>query len=107
MSGHSSTPSNFPTLLAASPRRTAMPSKSFLVGVFFGLATAFTLAQEITGDIRGLVRDPSGAVLSGANVQVINTDRNSVIRSLKTAADGAYVAPLLPVGHYKIAVTAP
>jgi hypothetical protein len=30
-----------------------MRSKYFLGGLFLGLATAFTLAQEITGDIRG------------------------------------------------------
>jgi hypothetical protein len=40
-----------------------MRSKYFLGGLFLGLATAFTLAQEITGDIRGIVRDPSGAVV--------------------------------------------
>jgi len=84
-----------------------MRSRYFLAGLFLGLATAFTLAQEITGDIRGIVRDPSGAVVHGADVEVINTDRNSVIRTLKTGADGAYVAPLLPVGHYKITVAAP
>jgi hypothetical protein len=69
--------------------------------------SALSLAQEITGDIRGIVRDPSGAVVHGATVQVVNTDRNSAVRTLKTGADGAYVAPLLPVGHYKITVTAP
>jgi hypothetical protein len=66
-----------------------MRSRYFLGGLFLGLATAFTLAQEITGDICGIVRDPSGAVVHGADVQVINTDRNSVVRSLKTRADGA------------------
>ncbi len=63
-------------------------------------------AQEITGDIRGIVKDPSGAVISGATVQVINTDRNTTDRTITTGADGAYVAAYLPVGRYKIVVTA-
>jgi hypothetical protein len=64
-------------------------------------------AQEITGDIRGIVTDPSGAVVSRATVQVINTDRNTVVRNLTTGSDGAYVAAYLPVGHYRITVNAP
>lgn len=63
-------------------------------------------AQEITGDIRGIVKDPSGAHISGANVQVVNLDRNLVIRNLKTGADGSYVATYLPVGRYKVVVSA-
>src|ERR1700750_2737814 len=60
------------------------------------LFAALAYGQEITGDIRGIVRDTSGAVVSGAKVQVINTDRNAVIRDVTTSADGAYVAAYLP-----------
>ena len=72
--------------------------------LFFGFNVV--LAQEITGDIRGLVRDPSGAVVAGATVKVINTDRNETIRTLTTGSDGSYVAPYLPVGHYDVVVQA-
>jgi Carboxypeptidase regulatory-like domain len=64
-------------------------------------------AQEITGDIRGVVKDPSGAVVSGATVKVNNADRGATIRTLTTGADGSYVAPYLPVGHYQVLVEAP
>jgi hypothetical protein len=74
---------------------------------FVCVLTASLIAQEITGDMRGIVTDPSGAVVSGASVVVTNTDRNAVIRDLKTGPDGAYVAAYLPVGHYKVTVTAP
>ena len=80
--------------------------KGYFVAIFL-LASTLTPAQEITGDIRGIVHDPSGALINGATVQVINTDRNTVIRTLKTDADGAYVAPLLPLGPYKLVVNAP
>ncbi|MBZ5656266.1 MAG: carboxypeptidase-like regulatory domain-containing protein [Acidobacteriia bacterium] len=83
-----------------------MRSKYSLAALFFCLTTSITQAQEIIGDIRGIVRDPSGAVVSGASVQVINTDRDTVIRSMTTGADGAYVAPLLPLGHYRLVITA-
>ncbi|MBV9437758.1 MAG: carboxypeptidase regulatory-like domain-containing protein, partial [Acidobacteria bacterium] len=64
-------------------------------------------AQEITADMRGTVYDPSGAVVSGAKVQIINTDRNFTERSITTSADGAYNAALLPLGRYQIRVDAP
>ena len=84
-----------------------MHSKRLLTVLFVVCLATVTLAQEITGDIRGIVRDSSGALVSGARVDVVNTDRNTVIRSLTTDASGAYVAPLLPLGHYKLTVTAP
>src|SRR5207237_7874518 len=65
------------------------------------------LAQEITGDIRGLVRDPSGAVVSGATVQIINTERGRTERTITTGPDGSYVASPLPVGRYQVVVTTP
>lgn len=83
-----------------------MHSKRLLTVLFVVCLATVTSAQEITGDIRGIVRDSSGAVVSGARVDVVNTDRNAVIRSLTTDASGAYVAPLLPPGHYKVTVTA-
>lgn len=83
-----------------------MRLKLMVAAVMF-LAAALAVAQEITGDIRGTVHDPSGAVVAGATVQVINTDRNIVERKLTTGADGAYNAPVLPIGHYQISVNAP
>lgn len=65
------------------------------------------VGQSVYGDIRGIVQDPSGAAVSGATVQVTNTDQNAVLREIKTGSDGSYVAPSLPVGHYKVTVTAP
>jgi hypothetical protein len=71
--------------------------------LFFAICCA---AQETTGDIRGTVYDQSGAVVSGANVQIINTERNIVERSVKTGSDGSYNAPVLPLGRYQIRVDA-
>src|SRR6185312_7865269 len=64
------------------------------------------LAQEITGNIAGTVKDPQGAVVPNATVTVTNTDKNAVIRTVKTGAAGEFAAPLLPVGHYALTVEA-
>ncbi len=72
--------------------------------VLFAICSA---AQVTSGDIRGIVRDPSGAVITGATVQIVNTDQGTTVRTVKTGADGSYVAAILPVGHYQVVVEAP
>jgi len=62
-------------------------------------------AQNITADIRGIVHDPSGAVVPNATVAITDMDRNTT-RTVITGGDGAYNATSLPIGRYKIAVTA-
>ena len=81
-------------------------SSPFVVVAMVILFGALLAAQEITGDIRGVVKDPTGALISGAKVSVTNTDRNAAIRTMTTGTDGSYVAPYLPVGHYQVAVEA-
>ena len=63
-------------------------------------------AQDITGSIVGTVTDPTGAGVPGAKVSITNTDRNSVLRTLTTDAQGSYGAPLLPIGRYSVVVEA-
>lgn len=69
------------------------------------LVSALT-AQEITGNISGTVKDPNGAVVPNATVTVTNTDKNAVIRTVKTGAGGDFSAPTLPIGHYSFTVDA-
>jgi hypothetical protein len=91
---------------AVTSRKSQSVIKRCVAGFVLCLLGVVAVAQEITGDIRGIVKDPTGAVVSGASVQVINTDRNEVIRAVKTDGSGSYVAPYLPVGHYKIVIKA-
>ena len=66
------------------------------------LALCFSLvAQTTTGRILGTVTDPSGAVLSGATVTITDTQRGTT-RVLTTDQAGAYVAPNLDPGIYKV-----
>src|SRR5262249_23684620 len=63
-----------------------------------------SLAQEITGSIVGTVVDATGSAIPGAKITVTNIDRNAVIRTAETDANGNYTAPFLPIGAYSIAV---
>jgi len=59
-----------------------------------------------TGAIAGTVQDPSGAFIANASVRITNQDTNVVERSVTTGPDGAFTAPLLPVGTYVVNITA-
>jgi len=60
-------------------------------------------AQQFTGTIQGIVQDASGAVVPGADVSVINVGTNEV-RHVTTDRGGAYVAPQLKPGIYRVVV---
>ncbi len=84
-------------------RRNGHPSLFFLLFVSLFAPTA-PRAQEITGTIRGTITDPSGAVVPGATVILVDSGKNLEIRRVTTNKSGEYVAPLLPVGTYEIDV---
>jgi carboxypeptidase family protein len=72
--------------------------------VWFVILTCATAsAQKDTGAIAGLVKDSSGAVVSGAEVTITDTDRGTSL-VLKTNAQGEYVASPLKIGRYKVTV---
>ena len=60
-------------------------------------------AQKDAGAIVGLVRDPSGAVVTGAKVTVTDVDRGIQL-TLSTNDQGEYVASPLRIGRYSVTV---
>jgi hypothetical protein len=60
-------------------------------------------AQKDAGTIVGLVRDASGAVVTGAKVTVTDMDRGIVL-TLSTNDSGQYVASPLRIGRYSVTV---
>jgi hypothetical protein len=64
------------------------------------------MAQKTSGTIRGVVTDPSGAVLANVPVEITNTE-TGLARTVTTNAQGEYVAPELAVGVYDVTVKAP
>jgi Carboxypeptidase regulatory-like domain/TonB-dependent Receptor Plug Domain len=84
-----------------------MRARFALPGAFFLLLAFHGRGQEITATISGSVTDPSGAVVPGATITVVSTDRGITARTLTTSGSGQYVAPLLSIGHYDVSAEAP
>lgn len=71
------------------------------------LCAAIPAAAQIrSGTITGLVTDPKGAVVVGAEVTVTNTDTRATYTT-KTTDTGLFTVPYLTTGTYDVAVTAP
>jgi Carboxypeptidase regulatory-like domain/TonB-dependent Receptor Plug Domain/TonB dependent receptor len=62
-------------------------------------------AQVNTGSLSGLVLDPSGAAIAGTELTV-NSAETGYTRTSKSAADGAYSLPDLPIGVYTLSAKA-
>jgi hypothetical protein len=76
-------------------------------GLLVALFCVAALAQgSQTGGITGLVTDPQGAVVPGANVDVISDTTGKSERRVTTSDDGSYTATLLTPGTYRLEVTA-
>ena len=70
-----------------------------------GVSGIQVLAQGgATGAISGVVQDSSGAVIPNAEVRIANQQTGVLIRALRSDANGAFTAQLLPVGIYAISV---
>jgi hypothetical protein len=59
-----------------------------------------------SGEIRGTVTDPSGSVVPGVTVTILNTD-NGVTKELTTNGAGIYDAVSILLGHYQITFIKP
>lgn len=58
-------------------------------------------AQTATGTLSGVVRDPAGGVIPGAQVSVVNTDKGAT-RVAVTDAQGRYLLTALDAGTYQL-----
>jgi hypothetical protein len=73
--------------------------------IFVVLAGLSLSAQQITGTIRGVATDPTGAVVQGATVTV-KQSQTDLSRTAVTDRNGAYIVLELPIGSYRLQVTA-
>jgi len=77
-----------------------MRSASLLIALLFACLLAlstFANAQQATAQVNGTVKDPSGAVVSGAKVTLKNSDTGAG-HTTTTNEDGIYVFTLVPIG---------
>jgi len=79
-------------------------SLAVLTGLTILLAALAWGQGGATGAISGTVQDVTGAVVAGAQVQIINQDTGAVTRSLKSDANGNFIATLLPVAKYTVKI---
>src|SRR5262245_42441405 len=70
------------------------------------LAVVMALGQENTGSVQGVVKDPTGAAIPGAEVILSGP---ALVRSLEATSDkeGAYIFPKVPAGIYTVTVSQP
>src|SRR5437762_1871959 len=69
------------------------------------LASMAAFGQTFRGAINGTVEDPSGAVVPGANVTITNAATGGT-QSMVTTSNGQFAFQDLPLGNYKLSVTA-
>ena len=69
--------------------------------VLLPLCAGANAAQEITANLRGVVLDATGGVVSKA-VVTATQEETGLKRSTSTDAQGAFVLVELPVGHYRL-----
>src|SRR4051812_37752908 len=86
----------------------SMTKRTHLVFNFFGaillliISTVVGFAQT-SGEMSGLVTDPSGAAVSGASVTITNK-ATSATRNVTTNSEGLYSFPSLLPGVYELRV---
>ncbi|MBZ5570869.1 MAG: carboxypeptidase-like regulatory domain-containing protein [Acidobacteriia bacterium] len=80
---------------------------TFVLALFVITSVSQMFAQTTTtGDISGVVTDPTGAVVANASIVAKSLDTGSA-QSAKSGGDGSYHVALLQPGSYSVTVTAP
>ena len=70
-----------------------------------GLMSPAAVAQQATASINGVVKDPTGAAVANAQVQLTNVN-TAVVRTTTTNTDGVYAFPTVVPGAYTMRVSA-
>ncbi len=72
------------------------------LGATLSLVSVF--AQTASTSLRGLVKDPSGALVPGATI-ALSDNATGRAQQTTTNSSGAYIFPVLPPAHYLVTVT--
>jgi len=74
--------------------------------VLLTLFSAVAAFASVGGSISGTVKDATGGLIPRASVTVVETETGLSYR-VQTDSAGDYTLPVLPVGHYRLQITAP
>src|SRR5688572_2327798 len=69
------------------------------------LLACMAYSQQPAGGVRGKVTDPTGALVGGTTITLVNT--NGAERTVSTDRQGSYSISNLPAGIYTVRATAP
>ncbi|WP_263367803.1 TonB-dependent receptor [Edaphobacter bradus] len=83
-----------------------MKRSCLLIIALFLLVSLPGIAQTVTGAIRGIITDPTGAIVPKATVTAVNV-ATGVATVAQTNQAGEYAIRFLQIGQYKLAVEAP
>jgi outer membrane receptor protein involved in Fe transport len=77
-----------------------------IAALVFSIA-AFAQSSAGMGGVSGIVRDPSGAVVTGAEV-ILSNESKGITRNMETSDGGVFSAPsLVPADGYVLTITKP
>lgn len=80
--------------------------KVICLSVLVCFLTATAVSGQITGEVRGVVLDPSRAAVSGAKV-ILKSVETGVSREQQAGPEGLFVFSLLNIGAYQLRAEAP
>ena len=89
--------------LGIQPRQLAGVALACVCGVFLALSPGRAFAQA-TGQVTGVVTDPTGSVVPKAKVE-LTSKTTSQVRSTTSGSDGAYTFALVAPGVYQVRVS--
>src|SRR5258708_11265284 len=78
--------------------------RSCFLLLLVSLAANSALAQLETATVSGQVADPSGLSITGAQIQLVDIDRDTTT-SARTNPSGLYTFPSVRPGRYRMEVT--
>lgn len=55
-----------------------------------------------TGTLQGIVKDPKGHPIKGADIRIEVTNSGKLLKAVKTVANGRYISDGLPPGTYRV-----
>jgi TonB family protein len=86
------------------PLRRVLLAAALAVALILPVAAIRATAQNTLGKVSGTVHDPSGAVVPGATITLVNLEtRHSIVGH--TGEDGAFKFPAIQAGRYELEIT--